>query len=196
MPTPTSIGNVAFREISRTEGTSSDGRYTITIRRKGAASNVDAERAYLSGLQFLPENPSMLADSWSIDDGGPVATSEIVFTGLSTERIARVDLSSRVTQQTVKLATDTGDEVSFVYFTQETTWTWNSTTQPRSPRFGRAPSTRFRADELLAPNPARYSGSVENQYRVVNSLVGFDIQGNDVSGWTATETWQQRVEPV
>jgi hypothetical protein len=197
MPTPINLGNVAFREISRVEGVGSDGRATVTIRRKGAASLIASEKDYLSNLSFLPGDPSMIMESWSIDDSSPVIYSEATFSGLSREGASKVDVSSRITQQTVKLVTDAGIEVSFVYSAQETTWTWRArgSSQPRSPRFGSAPRTRFRADELLAPDPPNYEGSVEGKYRVVSRLSGFEISQAGGEGWICVETWEQRVEP-
>jgi hypothetical protein len=198
MPTPKNLGDVAFREISRVEGVGSDGRSTVTIRRKGAASLIAAERAYLSALEFLPENPALLMESWSIDDSSPVITSEITFAGLTNENVGRVDISSRITQQTVKLTTSTGQEVSFRYSGQETTWTWRAigTSRPRSPRFGSAPRTRFSADELMAPDPPNYTGTVAGRYRVVSVLSGFEISQSGNEGWVCVESWEQRVEPL
>lgn len=194
MPTHSYVGTTTFTEVSRTTSKDNEGFDTVTVEKRGRAALLDAELNALYLGQPLNNEGLLALSQYSSTDSGPLATITLVYTGVA--NINRVNIDSELTPSSVKITTSSGEVVSFLYYAQSTTFSWVSQSQPRSPRYGRQPSTRYDPELLMAPSPPNFTGEIENRYEVRNALTQFQFSQIGNGPWTVVERWEERIEPL
>lgn len=200
MPTPISVSNTAFREVSTQETVSRSGLDGLTVILKGAASALQAERNKWKRGDTYPGYRNMYLETKDSTHSGPVANLILSFIGFIDSPTSNVvvDIDDSITAQSVTLNTDEDENVNFRYFAQSATTRWISrgANPPARPRFpGIVPST-IPTDYLFAPDPPNYIGSISGRYKATGRLVQFQRTRLAPSVWAVVETWENLIEPT
>lgn len=201
MPTPLFLGNTDFREVETNPVVNRDGLDTLTVTRKGRSTALAAELLKWKMGATYPNYPDMYLQTRSTRDRGPISEISLSFVGFidsfSPENGLN-EVSDSITRQSVSLNTDDDENVSFQYFAQSTSYRWihKGRLRPTTPKFRAIVPTTIPTNQLFAPFPPKFTGSISNRYRVAGRLAQFDRTRLSPTVWAVVETWENLIEPT
>lgn len=192
------VGDTLFREIVRNESTNLGGLDTMLIVLRGARSLLSSQANNYTKGSSPSGHSNMFLQNKQTRDSGNFATIELNYAGFLGEtdpESGLVDVDDDISLQSVTLGTDTGENVSFFYYTQTSSYRWiyRGSSAPRSPRFPMTLDTSIGVNNLFEPNPPDYSGSVN--LKKVGRMQGFKRKRLSSNVWAVFESWIQKVEP-
>lgn len=201
MPTPLSVGNTDFREVSVREVVNRGSMDGLTVILKGRQSALQAARdAWPKGSRY-PGYPYMVLETKESEDRSAVCELTLNFVGLINKILpdnGRIDTSDSISRQSVTLNTTDDENVSFSYYAQQSTtrWIYYGVRGPTAPRFRAVVPSSIPTTQLFGPDPPNYTGSITNRYKVEGRLAQFDRQEISPGVWMVVESWDIQVEPV
>jgi hypothetical protein len=198
MPTPSSKGNTAFRDISVESETSLGGVASVTVTKRGAASLLAAEvKKYKLGSQSSSYGSGFLQSiSWR--ENGPVADLVLIYQGSLAKQDNAVNIFDDIAEESVTITTSTDENVNFRYFSQTTTYSYIATgsAPPTRPKYPAIVPSSLPVGFLRQPNPPNYTGSISGAYKLEGILVAFQRNRLTDNSWEITESWKNLVEPI
>jgi hypothetical protein len=200
MPTPTSVGNTDFREVSVSEIANRSGMDGLRVILKGRQSALQAERNKWPKGSKYPGYPYMILESKESEDRGSVCELTLNFIGLLDTFLpdnGRISTSDAISPQSITITTDEDENVTFVFNSQQSTTRWIHYGQaPRSPKFRGIVPSAIPTNLLFSPNPPNYKGSKAGSYRPIGRLDEFSREEIAPNVWMVVETWTNTIEPV
>lgn len=201
MLTPLYVGGTDFREIETNPVVNRDGLDSLTVTLKGRSTALSAESLkWRMGVTY-PDYPSMFLQSRSTRDRGPLSEITLNFVGFIDQFTAENglnEISDSITRQSVSLNTSDDETVNFQYFAQSTSYRWISRSifRPTFPKFRAIVPSTIPTNQLFAPSPPKFTGSISNRYTVAGRLAQFERTRIAPSVWAVVETWENLIEPV
>lgn len=200
MPTPLGVGNTSFREVARAGVVNRQGMDSMTVTLRGKSTSLSATFDTYSRGEVDATESSMYLDTKSYEERGPVSDIILNYVGFleSTTGEARYEIDDSITEQSVTLATDTGENVAFRYFAQSTTHRWihRGSAKPTTPRYRGIVPSSLPTNQLFNPVPPNYTGSIAGRYEATGRLAQFQRTQVAPSVWTVVETWENIIEPI
>lgn len=201
MPTAASVGTTTFREVSVEPVVNRSGADTLTVILKGRSTDLATTSANWRRGATYPGYPTMYLETKSYVDRGPVSEITLNFLGLIDsvslgDTIS--DIESAISRQSVSLTTSTDETVDFQYYAQSQTTRYIVYSQlaPTFPRYPKQAPTQIPVNQLFAPNPPKYTGTITNRYRPVSRLSQFTRTRVAKGVWVVSETWEDMIEAV
>jgi hypothetical protein len=201
MPTPLFLGNTNFREVETNPVVNRSGLDSLSVTLKGRSTALSSELANWPIGKTYPGYPNMFLDTRSTRDRGPVAEISLSFVGFidsfSPENGLN-EISDSITRQSVSLNTNEDENVTFQYFAQSTSYRWihKGSQRPTTPKFRAIVPSTISTNQLFAPFPPKFTGSISNRYRVAGRLAQFDRTRLSPTVWAVVETWENLIEPT
>jgi|AntAceMinimDraft_5_1070358.scaffolds.fasta_scaffold00676_2 hypothetical protein len=201
MPTPISVANTAFREVSVQETKNRGGMDSVSIRLRGAASALAAAKATYRRAGRYGSYRTMGIETIDSTESGPVAEINITILGFIDTIDSQngvVSITDDISAQSVTINTDDDENITFNYFAQKTSVRYISRTEqsPRNTKYPGIVPSAIPTDTLFQPNPPKYTGSISGRYKLVGRLISFQRERIADNVWAVAETWSNLIEPV
>jgi len=201
MPTPISVANTAFREVSVQETKNRGGMDSVSIRLRGAASALSSARAAYRRAGQYGTYKTMAIETIDSTDSGPVAEINLTLLGFIDAIDSKngvVAVTDDISGQSVTINTDASENITFNYFAQTTSVRYISRTKdaPRNTRYPGVVPSSIATGTLFQPNPPKYTGSISGRYKLVGRLISFQRERVADNVWAVAETWANLIEPV
>lgn len=201
MPTPVYVGLTDTYTVSSIEPfVDRQGFDTLIVRLRGKSTALTANLADWSRGDTYPGYPNVSLETKRSSQSRGIGEIELSFSGFiesGDPENGLIDVVDEITEQTVALTSDAGENVQFQYHAQQTTsrWLHRGAAQPRSPKFKGVVSSDVNVLTLFNPQPPDFSGSVKANSKKVGRLVQFTRTRLSPNVWGVIETWQNRIEP-
>jgi hypothetical protein len=201
MPTPISVANTAFREVSVQETKNRGGMDSVSIRLRGVASALAAAKATYRRAGKYGSYSTMGIETIDSTDSGPVAEISITLLGFIDAVDSQngvVSITDDISAQSVTINTDADENITFNYFSQTTSVRYISRTaqSPRNTKYPGVVPSAVATGTLFQPNPPKYTGSISGRYKLVGRLISFQRERIADNVWAVAETWSNLIEPV